>query len=406
MTTKASPVRVTGPLADQAEGFRAELTRRGYTPLSAANLLRVLAHLSRWLDARGMSGGDLTVEQIEAFVATRRAEGRVAWISPRGLTPVLGYLRCEGVIPVPPAVPAPVTPVEVLLDAYRCYLANERGLISSTVKLYAGIARQFLDSRCDTNGGELGLDALDASAVAAFVVAECPKHRVGSAKLIVSGLRSLLGFLYLSGRIASPLAAAVPSVAGWRGGALPRALPPADVARLLSSCDRRRNVGRRDLAILMLLVRLGLRAGEVAALTLDDVDWRAGELVVRGKGRRDERLPLPADVGEALAGYLRRGRPSSADRAVFMTARAPYRAATVHSVTGAVRYAGVRVGMTPMGAHRLRHTAATEMLQGGATLAEIGQVLRHRDLSTTAIYAKVDRDALRTLAMRWPGGEA
>ena len=406
MTTKASPVRVTGPLADQAEGFRRELIRRGYTPLSAANQLRVLAHLSRWLAARGMSGGDLSPEQVDAFVATRRAEGYVAWVSPRGVAPLVGYLRAEGVIPAPRAVPAPMTALEVLVEDYRCYLVDERGLTATTVKLDVGIARRFLAARCDANGGELGLDALDAGAVAGFVAAECPKHQVGSAKLIVSGLRSLLRFLHLSGRIPRPLAAAVPGVAGWRGGSLPRAVAAGDVARLLASCDRRRKVGRRDFAIVTLLVRLGLRAGEVAALTLDDIDWRAGELMVRGKGRRDERLPLPADVGEALAGYLRRARPASAERAVFMTARAPYRAASVHCVMGAVRQACVRAGLAPLGPHRLRHTAATEMLRGGATLAEIGQVLRHRALTSTAIYAKVDRETLRRLALPWPGGAA
>jgi len=406
MTTKASPVGVTGPLVNEAEGFRTELIRQGYTPLSAANQLRVLAHLSRWLAARGISGSDLTVDQVEAFVATRRAEGYVHWVSPRGVAVVLRFLRGQGVIPAAPAAPGPTTPVEVLLEAYRCCLIDERGLRPSTVRLDVGIGRRFLGFRCDANDGELGLNDLDAATVAAFVVAECPKQRVGSAKLFVSGLRSLLGFLHLSGRIPWPLASAVPGVAGWRGGSLPRAVPAGDVARLLASCDRRRKVGRRDLAILMLLVRLGLRAGEVAALRLDDVDWRGGELVVRGKGRRDERLPLPADVGEALAGYLRRGRPPGVGRAVFITARAPHRALSAQAVQDTVRRACVRVGMEPLGAHRLRHTAATEMLRGGATLAEIGQVLRHRELSTTAIYAKVDRETLRALAMRWPGGAA
>jgi len=195
----------------------------------------------------------------------------------------------------------------------------------------------------------------------------------------------------------------VPGVADLRDRSLPRGVEPWVVARLLAGCDRRRTVGRRDYAILLLLVRLGLRAGEVAAIQLDDLDWRAGEILVRGKRDRQDRLPLPVDVGQALVSYLQR-RGSSEFRAVFLRMHAPAGALTRIGVCGVVHDACVRAGVPPVGAHQLRHTAATAMLREGASLSEIAQVLRHREIKTTAQYAKVDRARLRPLAMPWPGG--
>ena len=216
-------------------------------------------------------------------------------------------------------------------------------------------------------------------------------------------LRSLLGFLYLEGMIDRPLAGAVPSVASWRLSGLPKGLSPAEVAGLLESCDRASVVGRRDLAMLMLLARLGLRAGEVARLELDDIDWRAGEIVVRGKGDRCERLPLPADVGGTITAYLRDGRPKTAQgRAVFVRVRGPQRALTGDGVSAVVAAGARRLGV--IYAHRLRHTVAIDLLRAGSSLVEVGQVLRHRSMLTTAIYAKVDVEALRTIARSWPGG--
>lgn len=218
------------------------------------------------------------------------------------------------------------------------------------------------------------------------------------------GLRALLRFLHVQGLIAEPLAAAVPSVARRRED-LPRGLAPSQVRLLLESCDRLTSAGRRDYAILVLLSRLGLRCGEVAALELGDVDWRAGELVIRGKGCRIDRLPLPGDVGEALVDYLRHGRPRGFGRTVFVTVCAPVTAVSRATINDLMGRACKRAGMTRVGAHRLRHTVASELLSHGAGLAEIGQVLRHRDLGTTAVYAKVDRAALSRLALPWPGSE-
>jgi integrase/recombinase XerD len=243
--------------------------------------------------------------------------------------------------------------------------------------------------------------------VSVFLARECPRRSVSGARDLVCALRSLLRYLHLAGLIEAPLVWAVPSVADLRDRTLPRGLEPAAVRRLMASCDRRTLVGRRDYAILLLLARLGLRAGEVAAIQLDDVDWRAGELVVRGKGGRQDLLPLPVDVGEALASYLRR-RPTCECRALSLRVTAPRRGLNRSTVGWVVRAACDRAGLARVGAHRLRHTAATEMLRQGASLAEIGQVLRHREQKTTAIYAKVDREALRVLARPWPsqGGAA
>jgi integrase/recombinase XerD len=216
-------------------------------------------------------------------------------------------------------------------------------------------------------------------------------------------LKALLRFLHATGRVSASLAAAAPAAAGWHGGELPRALEPGQVERLLASCDQRTASGLRDFAMLTLLWRLGLRAGEVAACRVGDVDWRAGEILIHGKGNRQEKLPLPVDVGEALADYCCRGRPHRRCQALFLQKTAPYGPLTRNAVSQAVRQACQRAGLPPVGAHRLRHTAATEMLRAGTSLAAIGQVLRHRDVATTAIYAKVDRIALRALARPWPG---
>jgi site-specific recombinase XerD len=289
--------------------------------------------------------------------------------------------------------------VEVLLERYRGYLAAERGLAASTIRYYLDEARGFLAGR---DGGVAGLTA---AAVTGFVAAECRRRSTGSAKVLVTALRSVLRFLAVEGLADAGLPAAVPSVAGWRGGGLPKALPAGQVAALLAACDRDTATGLRDFAVLTLLARLGLRACEVAALELGDVGWRAGEVRIRGKARRDEQLPLPSDVGEALAAYLRAGRPAgTASRRVFLRSRAPAGGLSAEAVKGIVRGACRRAGIAPAGAHRLRHTAATAMLQAGAPLTEIGQVLRHRSVSTTAIYAKVDHGALGALALPWPGG--
>jgi integrase/recombinase XerD len=397
-------VRVTGPLAAFNSGFAAELVRLGYRPNAAANQLQLMAHLSRWMTERGLTADGLTVPVLSDFLAARDAAGYRLWLSSKALSPLLTYLRGLGVVPVE-AEPQPAGAVETLLIRYRSYLVRERGLSPSTARLCAGLTSPLLASRMA--GSELDLASLTAADVIGFVRASCPGRAVGTAKLLVTALRSLLGFLHVEGVVGSSLAPAVPSVAGGTRLGLPRGLDRDAVVRLLARCDRTSPLGRRDYAMLVLLVRLGLRPGEVASLRLDDIDWRAGELAVTGKGHRVERLPLPVDVGQAVAEYLRDGRPATAEsRTVFVRYRAPHRPLSVTGVTDTVNRTAQRAGLGCVRAHQLRHTAATALVQAGAGLAEVGQVLRHRRLLSTSIYAKVDTEGLRELARPWPGGAA
>jgi integrase/recombinase XerD len=397
-------VRVTGPLERYASGFAGELARVGYTSNSAGLQLGLTAHLSRWLAENDLVLERLSAAETERFLAARRAAGYTNHTSARGLAPLLGYLRGLGVVPV--AEEPVLSAGELLLARYREYLIVERGLAAGTARGYVDLVRPFVASRVD-RGGALELAGLTPSDVVGFVLTRCRRRPRRSAKLMVTALRSLLRYLHVEGLIAGPLAQVVPSVAFWRLQGLPRGLDQDQVRGLLASCDLDTVTGRRDVAVLLLLVRLGMRRGEVAALALDDIDWRAGELLVRGKGNRVERLPLPADVGDALADYLRRGRPADAEgRSVFVRVKAPHRAMTPSGVTQVVVSAAKRAGLGEITAHRLRHTAASELLRQGAPLREIGQLLRHRSELTTAIYAKVDRQRLRELARPWPGGTA
>jgi len=385
-----------GPLAGFAHGFRAELAELGYTPDGVVRKLWEVGRLSDWMVAKGLELEDLTSERIAEF-SVFCAGGALRPVGPRTLRPLLGYLRLLGVMP-PREVGA--TRLDELLGCYRHWLVEDRGLANRTVDRYEKTARRFLGSRVPS-AGSTGVDGLTGSDVTDFLLVECSRLSVGSAKGRVAELRSLLRFLFVEGLTKTALAVSVPPVAGWRDTALPATLTRADVEAIVAAVEQDGPTGRRNLAIVLLLARLGLRAAEVAGLQLSDIDWRAGELVVRGKGRRDERLPLPVDVGEAIASYLRHDRPETTSRAVFVTRFAPWRALASQTVSKIVYYASGRL-QPPVCAHRLRHALATEMLASGAVLAEIGQLLRHRDLATTAVYAKVDHAALRELAPAWP----
>jgi integrase/recombinase XerD len=390
----------SGPLAPYAAAFSSWLRLRSYSPSAAANRLWQLDQLSRWLERRGLTAGELTPGRAVEFASSRREAGLVSWVSPRSVELPLAYLRELGVVPAPAEAVAD-GPLQELLVDYRRYLLVERRLSQHTVGCYVPVARLFLSGREGPDG--VALERLSAADVSRFLAAECPKRSVSGARDLASALRSLLRFLHVAGLIELPLVWAVPSVANRRDRSLPRGLEPPAVRALLSSCDRRRTVGRRDYAILLLLARLGLRRGEVAAIRLDDVDWRAGELLIRGKGSRHDVLPLPVDVGEAIVSYLRR-RPRSESRALLVRMTAPRQGLDRSTIGWIVREACTRAGLPRVGAHRLRHTAATEMLRRGGSLSEIAQVLRHSELKTTAQYAKVDRRRLRALARPWPGG--
>ena len=316
----ACRVRVTGPLAMYADGFRADLAARGFAAGSADRNLRTLAHVSRWMDGQGLSAGQLSAARLEEFLQARRREGYHHALSSRAVMPLVSYLRRAGVAAVPPEAVAGGA-LERVVEEYRRYLVSERALTAAVVRKYTGLAREFL-AACEQGEGR-GLDGLSAAWVTDYVVARCRGRAPGSAKFVVTGLRSVPGFLFLTGRTRCQLGGAVPMVAHWGAGSLPRALSPQTVAALLASCDPATLAGRRDQAILTLLARLGLRAGEVAGLELDDLDWRAGEISVRGKGSRRERLPLPADAGEALVAYLHGGRPRAGCRTVFLRLNAP-----------------------------------------------------------------------------------
>jgi len=396
--------RVGGPLAPYVRGFRTQLASEGYAPASIDHRLSQFGQISRWLEAERLEPIEFTAERVERFVAARRSAGRVTWASPASMALPLEYLRSIGVVPVK-ADAFPEGPLEELLGAYRGYLVGERGLAASTVGAYLRIARAFCLAVAAEPGG---LGHLRAADVTGFVVAACGQSSIPAAKKTVTALASLLRYLHVAGVTANPLASAVPKVAGQRAGLLARGLEATQLARLLSGCDRRRRVGRRDYAIVTLLARLGLRAGEVAALTLDDFDWHHGEVVIRGKGHRYERLPLPCDVGEAVAAYLRRGRRGAPEgsRTLFTRTVAPPGALSPSAIQTVVRRAARRAGLPAFGSHLLRHGAATGMLRGGAPLPEVAQVLRHRSLMVTAAYAKVEPAALRALARPWPGGAA
>jgi integrase/recombinase XerD len=393
---------VSGPLAEHGVGFERWLRTRGFTGSAVSQRIWQFDHLSCWLEHEGLRPDQLRSARQEQFLAARRAAGYRTWVSARSLRVPLAYLREVGVVPVP-AAGAAGGPLERLVEEYRRYLRCERGLAQGTVRDYERVARLFLAER-EREGG-LGLEGLTAADVSVFLARECPRRSIPSAQQLVTGLRALLRYLHVAGVIELPLRWAVPAVADRRGLSLPRGLEPSAVARMLVSCDRRRLTGRRDYAVLLLLARLGLRAGEVAAMHLEDLDWAGGELLVRGKGNRHERLPLPVDVGEALVWYLRR-RPGSECRVVFLCVRAPRGPVSAGVVSQIVRAACTRAGLERVGAHRLRHTAATRMLQAGASLPEVAEVLRHQRLDTTAQYARVDRQALRGLARPWPGGAA
>jgi site-specific recombinase XerD len=288
--------------------------------------------------------------------------------------------------------------VEQFVSEYAVYLARDRGLAATTIHIYTFHVRKFVQEECP----HLDWSRLAGVAVGRYLLRSSRRRGIPTCIQIVSALRSLLRYLHIRGAVPARLISSLQPVARWRLASIPKALDAKQVRRLLASFDDS-PVGLRNVAVVRLLLRLGLRAGEVAALDLDDVSWRTGELIVRGKGRRESRLPLPRDVGQALADYLRHGRPAAATRGLFLRARAPFTRLTMVGISHCLQHRLRQLGVPSGGAHVLRHTAATQLLRRGSSLPEIAHVLRHRHIDTTAIYAKVDLARLAALARPWPG---
>ena len=396
-----APTVMTGPLAPYELPVRTAMARAGYAPSSVREAAAAMRRLSCWMDERGLATSGLTPLMMAKFVATRRGCCRNPEVPHRWLGAVLRVLREQDVVPA--RSPGLDTARGVLLGEFRSWLTVERGLAPESVRCYGGQAGKLLAYLPDPL--EHSLTALDAATVTAFVVAQATAaDSVWSAKAQITATRALLRFLHVQGLITTSLTAAVPGVAGWRLAALPRGLAHEQIQALLAAHDGVTTpAGLRDHAVLVALARLGLRGAEVAALRLDDVDWRGGQIVIRGKGARVERLPLPAEVGAALVAYLTGARATCECATLFVTVRAPYQPLTATAVRAIMGRACQRAGLPRLGAHRLRHSLATDLLRAGAPLAEVGQVLRHRSQLSTATYAKVDHETLRTLAQPWPG---
>jgi len=398
--SRVSGVVVSGLLEPFVDAYRLKLVSLGYTQRSVVPQVRQVGRLSAWLQRQELTVAELDEDQVKAFLAVQRADGRhrSQWSCP-GLLCLLDVLRELRAAAVPAPVPTG-SDSAVLLGLFERYLLDERGLTIGTVAGYLAHARRFL-------GGLSGLELheLGASEVSAVVLREVDRGvSVSAAQNFVAGLRAFLRYCFVEGLLDTDLAGAALSVTGRRRSPLPQGISRAQARALLDSCDRRTALGRRDYAIILSLLRLGLRRGELAAVTLDDLDWRAGEVVIHGKGGRVDRLPVPADVGAAIAAYLRHGRRPSSHRELFLQGRAPFTPIDAGTVSSTVRRACRRAGITSMGAHRLRHTMACQMVEAGVPLIQIGQVLRHQSLQSTAIYARVDVERLRELAAPWPTG--
>jgi site-specific recombinase XerD len=378
--------------------FEERLRQAGYSPLTAREKLRFVTQLLRSRDADGDGIEDLDEEQIDAHVAQKRGQGRR-----RTLLQFLDHLRERGVA-APRSNPPDASPAAQLVERYECHLRQERGLAPRTLLGYRRFVRPFLDEWFGRGGKSL--KGLTYRQVDTFLLRRAPTMMPKTAQLMGSALRSFLRFAFFAAETRRDLSLAVPMVRQFHKAAVPKFLPAKDVERVLASCDLTRPVGRRDRALLLLVARLGLRGGEIVRLELGDLRWRSGELVVRGKGQVHDLLPLPKDAGEALAQYLTQDRPRCSSRRVFLRMRAPLRGfANVGAVTTIVQRAVARAGLRPpqRGPHLLRHSLATSMIQQGATMAEIGQLLRHRSAASTELYAKVDFEGLRGIALPWPG---
>jgi site-specific recombinase XerD len=394
-----------GPLSAHIGAFAVSVREQGYAPDTQQRQVMLAACFSRWLGQKAISAQRVCAEHLTQCLRSRARHLRIHRGDAAALRQFLEFLRREGIVPAEKTSSCPLTPVEQTVREFETYLRNERALAETTIAYYVLYPLRFLTDRFGE--GRVVLSRLSASDVVRFVQRQVPRLHQKRAKRLTSTLRSFLNYARYRGDITNDLAAAVPCVPAWSMTSIPRAIPIDAVCQLLASIDQRTPAGRRDYAILLLLARLGLRASEIVLLELDDIDWAAGELRVRGKGGQCTALPLSAEVGKAIVSYLRQGRPRSTSRRVFLRIKAPIRGFLDQGAIGSiVRHNIARAGIDSpsKGAHQFRHALAVQMLRHGASLTEIGEVLRHRSPQTTTIYAKVDLEALRPLALPWPGG--
>jgi integrase/recombinase XerD len=396
----ASGVRMDGPLAPFAARFEGALISEGYSKQWARQLMGLTAQVSRWLGERGLEAGDLTGAVIDEFFAecgASRSRCRTAL----SLKPIMAHLRRLGVATAECPVASGRTDAEdELLGCYRRWCVAQRGLAPITAEQYVERVAAFLALwRPDAH---FVVSDLDGRAILATIRVAADAMPSPSLRCMVTALRSFLRFLHATGRTPASLVAAVPALKTWPRTALPSVLPAGDARRLVTGCDPTTPRGSRDAAIVLVLLRLGLRANEVARLTLDDIDWRAGEMTIKAKGGHNDRLPLPVEVGEAIAAYLREGRPPSSSRSLFLSATAPIRPLSSDGIGSLVYRACARAGVGRVGPHTLRRTLATETLRAGAPMSEVAQLLRHVDQATSSIYAAADVAAVAALAQPWP----
>jgi site-specific recombinase XerD len=395
------------PLFPHIEHYVTLLREQGYATDTVVSHVYLFRHFRRWLERRRFVLEEVNEKVLDNFLERCRYRQRDSHDgAPQALRRLLGILRSAGA--TPPAEPISRTPAQRLVEEYRIFLHVERGLVAKTVKNYTRYVEQFLTKRF--GAGDADLSQLKLTEVIGFVQRTARERNQIYTKCMAIALRSFLRYLQYRGKIETNWAASVPVVAHWRLSGLPKCLPSKTVERILDECDQATALGRRDHAILLLLARLGLRGGEVVRMQLEDIDWETGQLTVRSKkGRGWARMPLPSDVGRAIARYLRHDRPTCACRNVFVRIAAPYAPLNNSAVIGLrvramIKRAGIETARK--GSHVFRHSLASEMLRHGSTLDEIGQVLRHHDHDTTAIYAKVDLNALRRLTVPLPGGAA
>ena len=391
-----------GPVASYVIPFAQWLVDRGYGLVSTRNQVLMAAGFSKWLRQKGIELSDISGDHPGRYLLDRAQRPKLG--DNAALQHLLVFLRSHNAIAEEIEADHNPSPVEQHVLAYEQYLQDARGLSRQTIINYRPVVRDFLNFRF--SDGEVSLTQLRAVDVTNFVQKRISRLNMRRAKIMTTALRSFLSYARYRGDITSDLAAAVPIVANWSLSSIPRAIGRDEVARLLASIDRDTPVGCRDYAMILALARLGLRSSELVSLELDDIDWVAGKIRVRGKNGQRNDLPLPADVGEAVADYLRKSRPRNANRRVFLRDKAPIRGFKGPSGLGSIIRRSLRragIDSPTKGTHQFRHSLASEMLRGGASLGEIGQVLGHRHVQTTAIYAKVDLDALRTLALPWPG---